>query len=986
MANKHFGTKVNALIIASLVAFTGLFVLLGGDLNVDAANIPSTINSNWIVSTVVEYDGGSCVLTGNLTIQSGGNLTLRNLTLALNNQIDGQYKIMVNGGGKLNIYNSTIKSNTVHRTLKLESQGTLLVIGSTLRDFGPSASFNGITAWAGKVTFKGTTITNNSFGLQAMWVNPIIEDCVFSNMNAYGFYLFEAWATLKNVKMINASKGGSSGAIFTSANSRLWLYNSEISDTAGNGFYLDDGRVEIYNSTFRNNTNDFYIYRSSVGHIFINATNTTFKKTTFAGAGGSALLSVFWYVNLSSEWESDHAAVAGGDLVIEDKNHQNILAGILNGQGKLDLVHIKERDETTGVKTSYTPHTFNLTSHRGALNRTNETSVSVIKSLDLSIALDDVPPVLDISLPSEDLLTNKTKVAVEGITEPGCQLWVNGVKAQVGTNGSFVTEAALGNEGSNNITVKVRDPAGNERQKMVNVTRDTTAPNLTLTVPKNGQVFNVTSVEVFGTAEIGANLTINNVATTIANDGKYTKILTLLEGENRIEVKCTDAVYNKAAISISVWRDRTTPQLTIIDPLDGLRTNQTIIKVSGVTENGSNVSIDAAAVPLIGIEFTIMVPLNEGDNIITVRSCDALFNCNETLVHVIRDTQPPSLDVTYPPTDEALLTNKDEIPLLGHVEPGSSVWIGADQVSVSGDWTYLFNLSEGMNVITVEAADDMGNHIILTRKVISDTIAPSLTITSPKNLLKTIERQVTIKGEVEANSTLKMNGATMTVSGTHYEQSVTLDKEGKNEFNVTARDLAGNSKTLFVTIIRDTLVNLTLTSPLDGAKTKNATILLQGTTDPGATLKINNETVVPDANGRFEKEVALVVGHNTILVIAFDDLGNEKDSSMLIIREKKSTQSKPFLGGLFLPILVCIIAAVGVTIGAIAMRRKKATPPPPPGGAQPPVQQQQYAQGPSEQWAPPQSPPQGPFEQQSYEGAPQSPEGQQPQWPAPPAQ
>jgi hypothetical protein len=293
MIDKNLGLKMNALIIASLLAFTGLFALLGADLNADAANIPSTINSNWTVSTVVEYNGGSCVLTGNLTIQSGGNLTLRNLTLALNNQIDGHYKITINSGGTLNVYNSTIKSNTGHRTSTLDSQGTLFVIGSTLRDFGPNSGFNGIQSMAGKATFKKTTITNNSIGYQAMWVNPVIEDCVFININYRGFYLFEASATLKRVQFINASRGIGTGALYASANTRISLLDSEISNTSGNAFALDDGRVEIYNTTFKNNTNDFYIWRSSVAHIFINATNTTFKKTTWFGAGGMAQLTVY---------------------------------------------------------------------------------------------------------------------------------------------------------------------------------------------------------------------------------------------------------------------------------------------------------------------------------------------------------------------------------------------------------------------------------------------------------------------------------------------------------------------------------------------------------------------------------------------------------------------------------------------------------------------------------------------------------------------
>jgi hypothetical protein len=410
----------------------------------------------------------------------------------------------------------------------------------------------------------------------------------------------------------------------------------------------------------------------------------------------------------------------------------------------------------------------------------------------------------------------------------------------------------------------------------------------------------------------------------------------------------------------------------------------TNITVSGITERNATVTVNSIVVPFGGLSFSTVVELVEGLNLIAIQSCDKVYNCNEATVNVTRDTKPPLLDVTYPSVNNELLTNKDKVTVLGKTDTGALVFINGEPLTniMNGVINCTVTLVEGKNTITVRSVDDVGNSKELKLTVMLDTKAPSLIITYPKNVLRTREAQVTIKGETEINSTLDVNGATVPFTGTSFQKPVTLDTEGRNQFKFTARDLAGNSRSVLVTIVRDTLVNLTMVSPSDGTTTKNATIIIKGTTDRDATIKVNNETVMPDANGNYEKEMALVVGENHINIKAVDDLGNEKDSALTVIREKKAQQPKPFLGGLLLPIAIGLgaIIAIGVVIGVIMMRRKKATPPPPPDGTQP--QQQQWAQAPPEQGTPPQWPPQ----QQSPQDAPQSYDGEQPQWPNPPTQ
>jgi len=60
------------------------------------------LSGDWIVTGSETYINESIVLTGNLTIQSGGSLTLKNVTLAINCSTEnGTYDIQVMDGGSL---------------------------------------------------------------------------------------------------------------------------------------------------------------------------------------------------------------------------------------------------------------------------------------------------------------------------------------------------------------------------------------------------------------------------------------------------------------------------------------------------------------------------------------------------------------------------------------------------------------------------------------------------------------------------------------------------------------------------------------------------------------------------------------------------------------------------------------------------------------------------------------------------------------------
>ncbi|MDE1853446.1 MAG: right-handed parallel beta-helix repeat-containing protein [Thaumarchaeota archaeon] len=122
---------------------------------------------NWVVTGTQVVQNESITLNGNLTVESGGNLTLRNVNLAMNVQSNGQYGIFVEAGGALYVYRSKVTSvDQVHR-FALKAQGSEFVAsGSTIENVGwCSASYAKECPVEGAGVFVGTNgadIVNNT--------------------------------------------------------------------------------------------------------------------------------------------------------------------------------------------------------------------------------------------------------------------------------------------------------------------------------------------------------------------------------------------------------------------------------------------------------------------------------------------------------------------------------------------------------------------------------------------------------------------------------------------------------------------------------------------------------------------------------------------------------------------------------------------------------------------------------------------------------
>ena len=155
---------------------------------------------------------------------------------------------------------------------------------------------------------------------------------------------------------------------------------------------------------------------------------------------------------------------------------------------------------------------------------------------------------------------------------------------------------------------------------------------------------NDTVIEVEGNTEPGVTVTIfanGDEDEVLANkDGEFSYEWELLDGENKIYAKATDAAGNESQESrvYNVTYDNDPPELSISNPADGQTfygTQQRQITIEGSTEEGASVTINDRVVVVDSQgEFTFATTLSDGENTFTIVAKDRAGNEEETTLTV----------------------------------------------------------------------------------------------------------------------------------------------------------------------------------------------------------------------------------------------------------------------------------------------------------------------------------------------------------------
>lgn len=154
---------------------------------------------------------------------------------------------------------------------------------------------------------------------------------------------------------------------------------------------------------------------------------------------------------------------------------------------------------------------------------------------------------------------------------------------------------------------------------------DREPPVVHLTSPVK-DIVNVKRLNISGVTDPSATVIINGFVVAVNSSGNFSFEVGLVEGVNLVYLTASDDA-GVTHIVLSITRDTAAPFLTITAPTNNSRTDSSTAIVSGTTEPGVSVAVDdiLANVTDNG-SFEVLVPLQEGKNLITVSATDQAGN------------------------------------------------------------------------------------------------------------------------------------------------------------------------------------------------------------------------------------------------------------------------------------------------------------------------------------------------------------------------
>ena len=365
-------------------------------------------------------------------------------------------------------------------------------------------------------------------------------------------------------------------------------------------------------------------------------------------------------------------------------------------------------------------------------------------------------------------------------------------------------------EGTNTITARVRDTAGNEATATSAFIVDVTKPVVAIAQPAAGAYTSAQTVDVTGTITDAspATVTVNGVAAVVTGSMFTAAGLPLGSGPGvSFLVVATDAAGNTGERSVSVTVDRANPVVQIQTPSAGKYFQSGSLVVTGTVADDSTTEVSVNGVPATvgGGTFTATLQTADGRLDLLVIARDAASNIGEAASFVVIDSVAPVLTISAPAS--GLITNAASVTVTGTASDSSPFGITAgtsDVAVVNGAFSTVRPLgSDGEHTIDLVATDAAGNVTSRSVTVTIDRGLPAVQITTPvqgafiptaapavavqwsdAKGINAESLQVLIDGEDKtARFTKGTDGATGTIDGLG---------DGPHQMLVRVRDRAGN--------------------------------------------------------------------------------------------------------------------------------------------------------------------------------------------------
>lgn len=353
----------------------------------------------------------------------------------------------------------------------------------------------------------------------------------------------------------------------------------------------------------------------------------------------------------------------------------------------------------------------------------------------------DKLPWLKLDQPENTAFSGEATFRISGeLTKPNCIVKVNG-QTVADKKGKFTTLVNI-EEGFNLIKIEcVYTKPGNGGGKPKKdgftqtfyrkVVRYSGQVELKVNSPLDGSWISASTVNVSGyVLGLGTlKVWVNNQPAPVDGES-FSLPVTLVEGKNVISVKALDGRNQTANVTLTIWRDTTTPKLTITQPEDQFISNSATITVNGRITDAfpACVTVNETTATIAGDKFDANITLAEGWNTVTVKAWDGAGNGTQKTIQVLVDTVPPELfEVTADPGDWT--SNTRPILTFGTTDATSGVSHYLAAID-GGDFTKVTSpyqlpaQADGEHTIVIKAVDKAGWETESTVKVYIDTTPP----------------------------------------------------------------------------------------------------------------------------------------------------------------------------------------------------------------------------------------------------------------------
>jgi hypothetical protein len=416
------------------------------------------------------------------------------------------------------------------------------------------------------------------------------------------------------------------------------------------------------------------------------------------------------------------------------------------------------------------------------------------------------PPPLEILSPEQGLRTNNTTLMVTGITSPNAT--VNITVESHDTNRSFTGPAREDGtfsvvvelyESIQKVVVTVTDAQNRSSTATRDVACDTEPPTIKIGRPPISPFYtNMTNYTIVVENHCECMIWVSIGGGVEMYTSAYAnRTVDLVEGENRIEIRARDMLWNEVVVWVVLLVDTMPPDLGLLWQGDEVLTNRSVIALRGDVGGATSVEVELNGMkhqatltqlaPATTAQWACELDLGHSDGRwrATVRASDALGNVAERSMEIVLDTTPPVIILYH-----VNATRVPRVEIDGQTDEGiDTVRINSqDFAVVNGLFSVVQPLKHGWNTVFFHAVDGAGNHATAMARVFCSERPPALAVQAPERLGGD---RVRIRGSTD-RYVLNVTVGTMefpVVNGS-FDVIVNLTR-GENRFTVSVEDPAG---------------------------------------------------------------------------------------------------------------------------------------------------------------------------------------------------